>query len=271
MDGGNIEIEDLRKYGEDLERMVFLRTSPIAFKFLADEKEVPEGSVRPKRDLGGHFALCQAYAMARRQELTITMLKEDHWCPQPLISFGLVEPPELYLNGSPPYPFFMQNQEAAIKHNKDPLIHLPKNNYVGTVFGPLKKVNFKPDVVLIYCNPGQLRHLILALAYKNGYQITSTFAPVGSCVRSVIPSFVTGQCYITVPDPGDYERAMAGEDEIILTVPINMLEELMYGLQQYEGSGRPYKRFTYMMRPDFPQPPIYQEYFKFWGLDKPKK
>ncbi|MCS7114669.1 MAG: DUF169 domain-containing protein [Nitrososphaerota archaeon] len=260
----------LRKYGEDIERLAFLRTYPIAVKLLKSESEIPDGSIRPKKDRGEHWALCQTFALARRQGLNITMSKEDHWCPQPLISYGLVEPPESYFKGFGLYPFFIANQEAAIKRAQESP-RLPYGRYVGLTCAPLSKVNFEPDVVMIYCNTAQLRYLLLALKYKGGYHVTSTFDPIHSCVHSVIPSYLTGECYITVPDPGDYERAMAGEDEMILTVPMKRLEELMFGLKEFEKAKRTYKSFAYVMRPDFPQPPLYQEFFKIWGLDQPKK
>jgi hypothetical protein len=94
--------------------------------------------------------------------------------------------------------------------------------------------------------------------------------PIGSCVHSVVPSLLTGECEVTVPDPGDYERAMAEEDEMILTIPTPKLKELMDGIYYYEKSNRGYKSYNRMIKTDFPQPPFYQEYFKKWGLDAPK-
>jgi hypothetical protein len=63
---------------------------------------------------------------------------------------------------------------------------------------------------------------------------------------------------------------MAGEDEMILTVPTAKLKELMDGVYYYEKSNRGYKSYGHLIRTDFQQPPFYQEYFKKWGLDAPK-
>ncbi|MEM1565637.1 MAG: DUF169 domain-containing protein [Candidatus Bathyarchaeia archaeon] len=258
-------LEKLRGFGKDIENLTFLRTAPVAVKLLKSEAEIPDDSLRPKKDLGGHIALCQAFALARRQRLSITMLKEDHWCFEPLIAYGLVEPPESYLEGLTSYPFFISDKEAAARRARE-AARLPLGKYVGLSCAPLEKVKFEPDVVLVYCNPGQLRHLLLAIRYKDGYQVSSKFDPIGSCVNSVIPSLLTGECYITIPDPGEYERAIACEDEIIFSVPRKRLEDLMLGLWHLENSMRGYKKFTYLIRPDFPQPPFYQEYFRMWGL-----
>ena len=73
-------LTDLNRLGEELERMLILRTSPIAVKMLEKEADIPEGAIRPKKDRGYHIAQCQAFAMSRRQKATVAMLKEDNWC-----------------------------------------------------------------------------------------------------------------------------------------------------------------------------------------------
>ena len=73
-------LAELNQLAEDLEKMMILRTSPIAVKMLENKSDIPEGAVRPKKDNGHHIAQCQAFAMSRRQKLTVAMLIEDHWC-----------------------------------------------------------------------------------------------------------------------------------------------------------------------------------------------
>jgi hypothetical protein len=80
-----------------------------------------------------------------------------------------------------------------------------------------------------------------------------------------------GECAVTVPDPGDYERAGAREDEMVLTVPVNRLDELMAGVYHFEEIGRGFRQFNFSIAPDFDQPPFYEEYFRKWGLDGPKE
>jgi uncharacterized protein (DUF169 family) len=262
-------LETLNTYGSDLEKLISLRTYPIAIKLLNSEAEIPQGAVRPKKDRGEHFAMCQAFAAARRQGATLAMFLEDHWCFEPIISYGLVEPPQDYLDGAT-NSFFIANKEAAAKHARE-MTRLPYKKYAGMVLGPLKMAKFVPDLTMIYCNTAQLRHLLLSLRYANGTQVSSILDPIGSCVHSVVPSLLNGECQVTVPDPGDYERAMAQEDEMILTAPTRRLKELMDGIYHFEKSNMGFKRFSYSVSPDFQQPPFYQEYFRKWGLDAPKK
>lgn len=255
-------LKDLNRYGEDLEKLLHLRTSPIAVKMLEKEEDIPEGAIRPKRDRGDHFAQCQAFAMSRRQGVSIAMLKEDNWCWGPLVGYGLEELPEEFTT----FPFMIENEEAARNHCKN-FPRLERGKYIGIVSAPLKTANFDPDLVLIYSNTAQLRSMLMAIKIKEGFMITSLFDPIDSCIYSVVPVLLTGQYRITLPDPGEYERAMAGEDEIILSVPTDKMEELISGLHKFEERKMGYTQLAMHVQPNFPRPEFYSRLFKIWGLD----
>lgn len=262
-------IETMNTYGQDLLNMLVLRTYPIAIKMLKSESEIPEGAVRPKKDLGEHYSTCQAFGIVRNRGTKLAMFIEDHWCFEPIIGYGLKEPPEDYLEGSMSA-FFVQDREGAKKRTSEiPL--LPHGKYAGMVLGPLHNANFTPDLTVIYCNATQLRHMLFAILRKNGYRVTSTIDPLWSCVHSVVPSLLTGECEVTVPDPGEYERGAVGDDEMMFTIPTGRMEELMSGVYHYDKMGMGYRDgFGRMIKGNFKQPPIYEEYFKRWGLDAPE-
>jgi len=275
--GTPIPVQKLNEYGETLENQLLLRSSPIAIKMLKDQGEIPGGVFKPKAN-DQHYALCQAFAMARRQRMTIAMFIEDHWCFEPIIGLGLVEPPQSFLDGMTAG-FFISDPEAAAKHAQA-APRLPYEQYKGSgmVFGPAATVNFSPDLVMIYCNSGQLRYLLLMLGYKEGYMVTSEFYAIGSCTRAMVPPLLTHEGQITVPDPGERDRAaMTREDMMILTLPAktwpvkkkksrNLFLDLMDGIDHF-SQFMPYKTaFSPSMEPDFPQPGFYVEYFKQWGL-----
>jgi len=243
-------IEEFKKCGEELERLLLLRTSPIAVKMLEKEEDIPEGAIRPKRDRGYHLAQCQTFAMSRRQKETIAMLKEDHWCWAPLMGYGLVE--------NPHDPF-------VDSHTSFPCLEYGK--YIGIVSAPLKTADFEPDLVLIYSNTAQLRTMIMVAKNQEKALISSEFDPIDSCIFSVVPVLLNGKYRITLPDPGDYERAMAGEDEIIFSVPKDKLEGLVDGLKQLDERKSGYSYSNMIMMPDFPRPDFYKKLFEQWELD----
>ncbi len=257
-------LSTFKTYGADLERLMILRTYPISIKMLNNETEIPAGAVRPKKDRGEHYAMCQAISLARHQGMTLTMFLEDHWCFAPIISYGLVDTPDNPDKfGSS---FFIANKQMAQKRDSE-VPCFPVGKYAGMVLGPLSKANYLPELVMIYCNPKQLRHLLFSLMHINGRRVTSTLDSIDSCIHSIVPSLLNEEYAVTVPDPGDYERGMADEDEMILTVPAVKMKELMDGLYHFEECNMGYRVFNRRtLHPDFQQPPFYQEYFKKWGL-----
>jgi uncharacterized protein (DUF169 family) len=261
-------VETINAYGSDLLNMLVLRTYPIAIKMLKNESETPKGAVRPKRDLKTHYSACQAFGIVRRRGTTLALFLEDHWCFEPIIGYGLAEPPKDFTEGSGSA-FFVESKEGARKRSNE-IALLPHGKYAGMVLAPLHKANFSPDLTMIYSNASQLRHMLFAYMQKNGRRVTSTLDPLWSCVHSIVPSLLKGTCEVTVPDPGDFERASTGDDEMIFTIPAANMKELMDGVYHYEKMGMGYRSFGRDLKGDFQQPPFYQQYFKQWGLDEPK-
>ncbi len=244
-------ISDYNRYGEELERSLLLKTSPIAVKMLEKESDIPDGAIRPKQDRGYHIAQCQAFAMTRRQGMTVAMLKEDHWCWAPLMAYGLVENPhDSFVDAVASFP--------SLEYGK----------YIGMVTAPLKTAKFEPDLVLVYSNNAQLRNLLMIAKFQEKANIKSEFDPIDSCAYSIVPVITSGQYRITIPDPGEYSRAFAAEDEIIFSVPKDKLEGLMEGIKRMAEMRQNQDEWSHIiMRPDFPRPDFYKELFKKWGLD----
>ena len=239
--------------GEELERLLILRTSPLAVKMLEKKGDIPEGAIRPKRDRNYHIAQCQAFALSRRERECIAMLKEDSWCWAPLVAYGLVD--------------WRASADAILpKGQAERLPRFEDGKYIGIVSAPLKTANFEPDLVLVYSNTAQLRNMIQVVKDKEKTLVTSQFDPIDSCVYSIVPVILNGQYRITLPDPGECKRAMAGEDEIIFSIPRNKIELIVTGLRRAEEKKRGYTHPGLELMPDFPQPEFYTTLFKLWGL-----
>jgi uncharacterized protein (DUF169 family) len=244
-----VTLEELHRYGEELEDLLMLRTSPIAVKMLEREADIPAGAVRPFKDRGYHLAQCQAFALSRRRGETVAMLKEDNWCPAPMITYGIVERPEY--TGGPPV---------------EPYVCFEPGKYVGIVTAPLRSTTFEPDVVIIYSNTAQLRSLLLSMKAEDKSQVESRFFPP-SCGYAVVNVMQTGQYWVVLPDPGEHQRALSGEDEMMFAVPVDRLAGLVTDLRQYQDQGFAYRNADRLMQADFDRPDFYKNMFRAWGLD----
>ncbi|NLM84417.1 MAG: DUF169 domain-containing protein [Clostridiales bacterium] len=259
-------IEVMHQYGKQLEDSFKLRSLPIALKFYEKAEDVPAGAVFPKKKLGKHMALCQAWAYTRMKGMTVAMTKEDHWCWNPLIAYGHVE----CVPGQPQFAIVCKflgindPEKAASFFVNFP--RFPLGKYEAVVSSPLKNCEFVPDVVLIYAEAAKINHMIRAIKNVTGDVIHSVFDGIDSCIYATIPSIMGNEYRVTFPDPGDRERARARDDEVILTVPAARMEEFMTGIERL-NSFMPFNDRLFEFCLDFPHPPFYNTLFEIWGLD----
>jgi uncharacterized protein (DUF169 family) len=222
---------------------------------LAKESDIPEGAIRPKKDKGYHLAQCQAFSLSRRQQMTVAMLTEDNWCWAPLLAYGMVKDPnDEFLNQVATFPRFEYGK------------------YIGVVTAPLKTANFEPDMVMIYSDTAQLREMLMVIKFQEKANIKSEFDPIDSCAYAIVPVIQENQYRITLPDPGEASRALATDDEIILSVPKDRLEKLTEGVKRMMDMKQNPDDWSHMlMRPDFPRPDFYEDIFKKLGLEHKAK
>lgn len=278
-------IEEYRSYGKEIEDLLRLDSFPIAVKMIRTEAEIPADAVRPKRDRRQHLAQCQAFSLSRRDGETVAMLKEDHWCYAPVIGYGLVEQPEFFKKGGLYNPelgedpeilealggtgskflgHFLEKPELA-KNMTFPCLEAGK--YIGCLTAPLRKTGFEPDAVFLYANNVQLRNILMAVKFKEGVHVISEFDPIDSCIYSLVPLVEGRKDYIiTLPDPGEQERALTDENKIIFSLTKDKVKIVAEGLRHYDEIKLGHTHLTRLMQADFEQPEFYRLLFKRWGI-----
>jgi len=259
-------IEQNKQYEALFDELLRLRYPAIAIKLIENEAEVPTEAKHPYRDLGQKVALCQAYTMARRQGLCLYLTMEDHWCWTPPMLFGLQESGEGTVSFDTKVKMVGVKEEENAKKFVRSFPRLPVGKYPGMVIAPLDKADFLPDVLLLYCAPYQLRLLITAVNAVTGDTVKADMSPLESCGYSVIPPILSGDYAVTVPDPGECDRAAVGDDEMIFSVPRQRFEEFFSGMALLRSKGKTVNRNSPILQTDFKHPPFYDKVFESWGL-----
>lgn len=259
--------EEIRDIGKQLCELLILRYSPIAFKLIYSEDEIDEGSLRPSVDKGGHLAMCQAFAMVRRERKSVTMLKDDHWCVWPLVSYGLVDLDEEDISTMGKLLFFEDKDKGVeFLRNDYPRLQSPRKP-IGFKLAPMEEAGFVPDITSLYCNPAQMRSLLMAVRYKTGEQLELHLDSVDSCVHSTIP-VLNGKVFnVTFPDPGEYERALTDENEVIFTMRADQAPMIVEMLKAFSAVGMGYRELAMKLEYDHARPQFYNDMFAKWGLE----
>lgn len=245
----------------------YLRTAtfPVAVKILEDESQFPKKARRPLRDLGYRLNLCQGISLARRYGWTMGFGREDHACSNSLVIMGMVEVPEFIKNGSiVAGPYTDTLEHGAITQSVTPRSDRPLNAFL---LAPLHKADFAPDVVLVYCNPGQAVRLVQAALYTTGGTLESKFMGRCACGSEIVTTLQTGQCQLVAPGGGEKVFAMTADDEMVFTIPLERIQAVIDGLVGTHKAGAnrfPAPFFGLKAEPEFP--PVYAELEHYVGL-----
>ncbi len=185
------------------------------------------------------------------------MLKEDMWCFEPVVGYGLESPPASFLEGYNRYPHDVKTLEAG-KHYAEEFPTLETEKYRGVISAPLRNTSFEPDVVMIYADSAQLSLLLLGREYTHGYNLPCRLSGHAACVYGVVPAIKENSCQVAIPCRGDRYRAMASDDEIIFTVPRDKVQDLMDGLRHLARTGSKFPTGR-TVRPEYPLPESYEK------------
>jgi uncharacterized protein (DUF169 family) len=249
------------EYGRRLENLIRPNSHSLAVRMLRSPDEVPEEALRPVRDFGKCMSTCQTFALSRRFGETVAQLFEDMWCPEPVIGFGLAEPPRYFFEGKTRYPDGVKSLEAGANWAREfPRFEVGK--YVGVVSAPLTTAGFEPDVAVIYCDSAQLLRLLLGLAYEDGRDIETVLGGHSACVYAVVPSMLKGGCQASVPCRGDRGRAGTQDYEMIFSIPRDQIARVVEGLEQPGTASVPTK---FSMNPEYGLSPGYAEIARQMG------
>ena len=258
-------LEELHAMGAELEQLFRLKSAPLAIK-LINRDEIPAGCSQPSL-AGTHFALCQAFSFVRRTRNALAMFGEDHWCLWPVINFrqgALDDADTRYVAKT----YFIRDPEASIRHfiKEYPYIAEEKAKD-GMAIAPLTSCTFVPDAVLTYCEPSQLRQFLMASKYESANITGSSFDTCDSCGAALVPVLNGERDYnVSMPDAGEFERALVGENEMIFTMSAAALGRLTEAARALDKKGFGLHQLTYDLRSDYPRPEFYDNMFKKWGL-----
>ena len=259
-------LSEIHAAGAEIERLYCLRTAPLAVK-LIDREEVPEGCTQPSAQ-GIHYALCQALAFSRRTRNALAMFAEDNWCLWPVINFRqreIDEQDKKYIGST----YFIRDPEVSYRHfcAEFPYI-LEEKKKDGLAIAPVEKCTFEPDAVMIYCEPSQLRQLLMASKWHTGDITGASLDTCDSCGAALLPVLNGERKYnVSIPDAGEYERSLCGENELIFTLAGDTLEALVTSARELTERGFGYKNLAYDIRPDYARPKFYNDMFAKWGLE----
>lgn len=108
------------------------------------------------------------------------------------------------------------------------------------VVGPLNKVTYEPDVILVYGNPAQLMYLMCGIQ-KIKYELFEfTFIGEGSCTDSLAKCYVTKKPALSIPCFGERASGTLSDEELIIGLTPEYLDRAIEGMEVLKSIGFQY-------------------------------
>lgn len=231
-----------------LNKFLRLATFPVAVKLLESLEELK--SIQFLKKPEKEIALCQIFSYARYYGWTMGCTKEDNICPLADIALGFEERSNLFEEGA----FFIgryNSTKDAAKKTANSMSNIPHGKYNAIVAGALNRIDFEPDLILIWGNSAQVMRIIQGYLWNKGGKISmSTFCD-GVCADTISNAIISGELQIAFPCLGDRRFGMAMDSDLIASIPFALVNEIIDGMEKTHKAGTRYPIPFQLSTPEF--------------------
>jgi uncharacterized protein (DUF169 family) len=218
---------DWGKFTGEMERMLKLRSYPIAYKKLEDAKDLK--NIRKVRRLDRYFLFCQLPALVRTRGWTVGVTADDDINARCARLHGLADATEESMaeeSAMLSTTWFATPEEAMRQQTAYPRI--PKGEAI--VLAPLASGKFDPDVVLIYGTPAQMMMILCGLQKIKFERFQFFFIGEGACSDSLGQCYVTEKPSLAIPCFGERRFGEVLDEELVLALPPALVEKAIEGM-----------------------------------------
>jgi len=210
-------------------------SQPVAVKVLESEENISKARF-PTEAFGHRMAICQGIALVRRFGWKIAFHERDWGCPVGMSLFGFGEERTPEMEAEIACPLYTGTHEAGIALQRA-MPQFSSDAARTVVLAGLSRVDFEPDVIIIYGMPFQIARCIQGTQWEDGKPLISEFSGRANCAYEIITPMQTGMCRIIIPGGG--EKAFAGTQdcEMSFAVPHNKFESFTRGLEATHKAG----------------------------------
>ncbi|HQK55636.1 MAG TPA: DUF169 domain-containing protein [Methanolinea sp.] len=219
---------DYKGASDALKKALGLNFSPVAIRMATGREDIPEGM----EHLEGTFRHCRMVDMARREGKVFYATVENHECMGGSWALGLRPITETLKNGHFYYKLGKFESTAACKRTIDRIPHVESGATVATLYAPLEKTNFSPQVILIIAQARIMLKLAQATLFSLGGRITSEFSGIQSvCADACAQTYLSGKANYSLGCDGSRKFSGIEDGEMVMGFPAEMLPAIVEAVQ----------------------------------------
>lgn len=213
---------------ETLKKYLKLSGSPVAFRFVTKKEEIPAGMQRFEKTVRH----CTMVNVARNEGRIFYATSENHECNGGAWSLGLREITETLKNGDFYYKLGKFESSAACKRTIDRVPRLETGFTYATLYAPLEKAPFDPQVVIIVASPWAMLKLSQSTLFRIGGRIHAEFACIQSvCADACAQTYLNGHVNFSLGCDGSRKFSGIEDAEMVMGIPAELLPELAEALK----------------------------------------
>jgi len=239
-----------KELDEKLNSFLRLSTFPIGVKLLKDnykeEFEKIKFLKRPDKDL----VLCQMFSYSRNYGWTMGYTAEDNLCPLAGIAIGFERLNKLFEDGMFFAGRYNETKEIA-KKTTATMPKIPFGEYSAIVSGALNRIDFDPDLILIWGNSAQITRIIQGYLWKRGGRMEMSTITDGVCADIITAPILTGELQVAFPCLGDRRFGLAKDSDLIAAIPFRQVDEIIEGMEKTHKAGTRYPIPYELATPEF--------------------
>lgn len=212
---------DFVQISETLKTALKLSGSPVAVKVVSSPEQIPDGIT----EIGETVRHCRMVSLAREGNVFYAS-NEKHQCGGGAWALGLRDKSEALATGNHYFKLGKYESLASSRRTMDSVPNLQKENY-ATIYAPLEKATFAPNVVIIFAKPLAVLKLAQACLYRLGGRHYPEFSGIQSiCSDATAYVLKTGKPNFSLGCDGSRKFSGIGDDEMVAAFPAEMIEEL---------------------------------------------
>ena len=227
-------LKEYHDLGKKLKERLELETEIVSMKFIKSVSEIPNGFIRPLKDLGKKMTICMAMSDARREGKNTAITADDNPCTPVSFAHGWVKGVSIWA--------FLKSQEenqwqknafatlrgiSKLSKLGGFMAQYPLNRMLGhkgVIVAPLSNTPFIPDTVLIYGYPEQITHVAHSLSFEGKYVPKAVLTGYGdSCFNAGLIPLKSKKPIFVLLGSGDRSLGRVEKYEVAMGMPGSMI------------------------------------------------
>jgi uncharacterized protein (DUF169 family) len=211
-----------------LKKYLGMTGSPVAFRFATSKEEIPAGM----EELDKTIRHCMMVGLACREGKVFYATVGKHECNGGAWALGLKELTPTLKTGEFYFKLGKFASSAACKRTIDKVSHLNPSDTFATMYAPLEKSPFTPQIVIIIAHPRGMLKLAQSTLFRLGGRIYSEFSGIQSvCSDATTQTYLSGRPNFSLGCDGSRKYSGIEDGEMVMGLPAEMLPELTEALR----------------------------------------